>query len=79
MDNAISKMRTIKEYFEADDDVVFVGVHYRGTDYVRHLEKMYNKEVDVSFPANNIKTSTSKLSVAASRPLQILRKSDDLL
>lgn len=34
--------------------MIYIGVHYRGTDYIRHLEKMYNKQVDVS---NNNKTN----------------------
>lgn len=44
----MNKIKTIKNHFEAEGDVIFVGVHYRGTDYIRHLQKMYNREVDVS-------------------------------
>lgn len=43
----------IKDYFEADDNAVYVGIHYRGTDYVRHLQKYYSKDIDVSILENN--------------------------
>lgn len=46
---ATIKLRIIRDYFQMENEIVtFVGVHYRGTDYLRHLSKMYNKEVDVS-------------------------------
>lgn len=44
----MTKLRVIRDHFQENDNVTFVGVHYRGTDYIRHLENAYNRSVDVS-------------------------------
>lgn len=52
---ATIKLRIIKDYFQMENEIVtFVGVHYRGTDYLDHLSRMYNMEVDVSSPSGKL-------------------------
>lgn len=74
----MSKIQAIKEYFEADENVILVGIHYRGTDYVRHLQKMYNKQVDVIYFFKAPYRKFAMILFLAIRPLQVLREGYDL-
>lgn len=54
LSNVMSKFQLIKNRFDIEDEVTFIGVHYRGTDYVDHMIRTYDVHINVSWYINTV-------------------------